>query len=473
VDSTTQDVRAACAAAADAAEALPLEMRSTFLRAAAAALTDAGTEIVRTADEESHLGTTRLANELVRTTTQLEMFADVVDEGSFLEAVMDRPTPARPDVRRMLRPIGPVAVFAASNFPLAFSVAGGDTASALAAGCPVVVKVHEGHPRLSTLVATVLSEVLPPGVISLVYGRSAGRDLVLDEAITAVGFTGSTAGGRALFDLACQRPDPVPFYGELGSVNPVVVAPTAALARRDAIISGYVASFTLGHGQFCTKPGLLFLPAGHDWEQDLRAALPSEPAGAMLGPWVADGYARSLDGLRSLSGVRDISVGTAPAPTLLSVPASEFDSAAAIECFGPASLIVEYGSTDELFAALALVPGSLTMTVHGDLPGDADLAARLVGWAERNAGRLIWNGWPTGVAVTWAMHHGGPWPATTSVLHTSVGATAIRRFLRPVAYQDVPDELLPAELRDENPLGLPRRVDGVPFNPSSRLAAGR
>jgi NADP-dependent aldehyde dehydrogenase len=456
----TDSVRAACAAASGAADelaALDPTQRARLLRAAAAALRSNRDEIVPLADQETHLGPARLGGELDRTTGQLELFATVLEDGSFLEALVDPRDGARPDVRRVLHPVGPVAVFAASNFPLAFSVAGGDTASALAAGCPVVVKAHEGHPRLSALVGSILTDVLPAGVLGVVYGRAAGPALVEDPAIAAVGFTGSVAGGRYLFDLAQRRPDPIPFYGELGSINPVVVTPAAARSRGPEIATGYVGSVTLGSGQFCTKPGLLFLPADHGLAAPLQEAIATAPRGELLGDWIAEGFARRLDSVRGHTAVREIADGAA---TLLAVPASSFDPDLAEECFGPASLIVEYGSLDELAVALDRVAGSLTLTVHGELPEDDALARRLVAWGERHAGRIIWNGWPTGVAVTWAMHHGGPWPASTAPGHTSVGTTAIRRFLRPVAYQDLPDPLLPPALRETNPLNLTRRVAG-------------
>jgi NADP-dependent aldehyde dehydrogenase len=457
----TDPVRDACASAASAADALAridLADRAAYLRAAAAALQDHRKAIVATADEETHLGPVRLSGELDRTANQLRLFATVVEDGGFLEAMIDPADGVRADVRRMLHPIGPVAVFAASNFPLAFSVAGGDTASALAAGCPVVVKAHEGHPRTSALVASVLTDVLPPGALGVVYGRPAGPALVGDPAITAVGFTGSVAGGRYLFDLAQSRPDPIPFYGELGSVNPVVVTPAAVRKRGAEVAAGYVGSVTLGSGQFCTKPGLLFLPADHGLDAVLRDAITAAPIGELLGPWIAEGFAKRLADLRGHAAVREVATAGA---TLLAVPASAFEPELAEECFGPSSLLVEYASAAELRTALERVVGSLTVTMHGELPEDEALGTELVAWAQRHAGRFIWNGWPTGVAVTWAMHHGGPWPASTSVGNTSVGATAIRRFLRPVAYQDVPDVLLPTPLRDGNPLGLPRRLDGA------------
>ncbi|MFI7219925.1 aldehyde dehydrogenase (NADP(+)) [Micromonospora maritima] len=470
---STADAVAAARAAAPSLARTPLPARADRMRAAADALDAHATEIVALADTETHLGPARLTGELARTTGQLRLFADAVEEGSFLDVTIDHADPGatpvpRPDVRRMMRPIGPVAVFAASNFPLAFSVAGGDTASALAAGCPVVVKAHEGHPRLSDLVGRVLADVLPSGAIGVLHGRAAGRELVTDPAVRAVGFTGSEAGGRALYDLAAARPDPIPFYGELGSVNPVVVTPSAVATRGAAVAAGYVASYTQGLGQFCTKPGLLFLPAGHGLEPALVDAVRAVAAGPLLGEWIRSGFDAAAAALAALPGVRSLvppvpgSENTA-APALLSMPAARFlaEPAAARECFGPASLIVEYAHPAELLAALNTVPGALTATVHTQPGHDDDLVRAVLDVTTERAGRIILNGWPTGVAVTWAMHHGGPWPATTAPLHTSVGVAAIRRFLRPVAYQDVPAELLPEALRDGNPLGLPRRVDGV------------
>ncbi|WP_410808944.1 aldehyde dehydrogenase (NADP(+)) [Micromonospora sp. 067-2] len=451
----------------------PLPVRAGRLRAAADALDTHGIEVVALAATETHLGSARLTGELARTTAQLRLFADAVEEGSFLDIAVDHADPraapvARPDIRRMMRPIGPVAVFAASNFPLAFSVAGGDTASALAAGCPVVVKAHEGHPRLSDLVGRVLAGALPAGAVTVLHGRAAGRGLVSDPAVRAVGFTGSEAGGRALFDLASGRSDPIPFYGELGSVNPVIVTPAAVASRGASVAAGYVASYTLGLGQFCTKPGLLFLPSGHGLESALVDAVRAVTPGPLLGEWIRVGFDEAAAALAGLDGVRPLVPPTAgsgitAAPALLAMSAARFRAqpAAARECFGPASLIVEYDDPAELLAALATVPGSLTATVHAEPGRDGDLVGALLDAAAERAGRVVFNGWPTGVAVTWAMHHGGPWPATTAPLHTSVGVAAIRRFLRPVAYQDVPAELLPEALRDGNPLGLPRRVDGI------------
>jgi NADP-dependent aldehyde dehydrogenase len=472
--------RIATAAAGSARELAGLDGRANRLRAVGAALESARDELVAIADAETALGPARLGSELTRSRVQFEMFADAVDDGSFLDIVIDLPDPTavpapRPDLRRMLVPIGPVAVFAASNFPFAFSVAGGDTASALAAGCPVVVKAHPGHPRLSLRSGEVIAEALtehgaPPGGFAVVHGVDAGRDLVRHRAIAAVGFTGSVAGGRALFDLAQSRPDPIPFYGELGSLNPTVVTPGALAERGAAIATGFVGSYTMGTGQFCTKPGLLFVPAGHGLDDALAAAVVGASVGPMLNARMHDGFARGVAGLAGTPGVRPIvrsstvdTPGYAVAPALFAVAAADLAhrrGALLEECFGPAALVVEYRSPDELLAALAAVPGSLTATVHADFEAEQELVRTLLDQVSASAGRVIWDGWPTGVAVTAAQHHGGPWPASTSVLHTSVGTAAMGRFLRPVAYQNLPDSLLPAPLQDANPLGLPRTVNG-------------
>jgi acyl-CoA reductase-like NAD-dependent aldehyde dehydrogenase len=469
----------AARAAAAALAALPHPGRADLLRAVAAALEAARDELVGLADAETGLGPDRLAGELTRTRVQLEMFADVVAEGSFLDVIIDPEDPAavpvpRPDLRRLLVPIGPVAVFAASNFPFAFSVAGGDTASALAAGCPVVVKAHPGHPGLSARCSEVVATALagagaPDGAFALVHGLDAGRTLVVHPAIAAVGFTGSLAAGRALFDLASGRPDPIPFYGELGSLNPCVVSPGAVATRGPDVARGFVASFTLGAGQFCTKPGLLFLPEGHG----LDAVLVDEARAVRLGPLlnarVRDGFRHTAGALAAAPGARSLlaestveSSGYAVSPVLVAVSATDVvrhPEPLLEECFGPAAVVVEYPDVDELLRVLDAVPGALAAALHAEA-NESGFAAAVLDRLGRRAGRVIWNGWPTGVSVAWAQHHGGPWPATTAPLHTSVGATAVRRFLRPVVFQNVPDELLPEALRAANPLGLPRRVDG-------------
>jgi NADP-dependent aldehyde dehydrogenase len=479
-DEVDQIARTAAAAAPRFA-ALPRSQRADLLRAVAGALEGAREEVVALADAETGLGAARLGGELTRTRVQLEMFADVVLEGSYLEAIIDLPDPnalpaPRPDLRRMLLPLGPVAVFSASNFPLAFSVAGGDTASALAAGCPVVVKAHSGHPGLSVLCGRVVAAAVaeagaPEGTFAVLHGTDAGRALVRHPAITAAGFTVSRGGGRALFDIASSRPDPIPFYGELGSLNPAVVTSGAIAARGGELIQGFVDSSTLGAGQFCTKPGLLFLPKGHGLDDALAQAVGKATIGPLLNARIHKGYAQVAATLAATAGVRQVVApsdvdgpGYRVGPVLLAVGATDLVARAETlleECFGPAALVIEYGSPDELTAALAALPGALTATLHADPDTDAELAARLLDHFATHAGRLIWGGWPTGVAVTWAMHHGGPWPATTNALHTSVGATSIRRWLRPVTYQNVPDEFLPEALRNDNPLGIPRRVNGV------------
>jgi NADP-dependent aldehyde dehydrogenase len=451
--------------------------RASCLRAVADALDAGSDELVPMAVAESHLGTDRLNGELVRTTFQLRLFADVLDEGAFLGATIDRPDPAwppgpRPDLRRMLVPVGPVVVFAASNFPFAFSVAGGDTASALAAGCPVVLKAHPGHPRLSRRTGEIVSLALaasgaPSGTFAVVYGEAAGRAAVTAADIRAGAFTGSLGGGRALFDLAVSRPSPIPFYAEMGSLNPVFVTRAALADRMHEILSGFATSFTLSGGQFCTKPGLLFVPAGTVRDEDLTRALETHLAGApLLNEHIATGHTRQLKSLQHHSGVRtvvaDRSVaGEPPTPTVLVTTVPELLAASEdllVECFGPTSLVVEYADDEELLEAAGAFGGQLTAAVHGE-QADPVLPALLSLLVDR-AGRVLWNGWPTGVSVTEAMQHGGPYPATTASLHTSVGTAAINRFLRPVCYQALPDLLLPPALRDSNPLGIPRRVDG-------------
>jgi NADP-dependent aldehyde dehydrogenase len=471
----------AAAAAAPLLAALPLTTRAGLLEAVAAALDGARDELVALADAETGLGQARLNGELTRTRVQLEMFAGVIREGSFHEAIIDLADPEalpapRPDLRRMLIPIGPVAVFSASNFPFAFSVAGGDTASALAAGCPVIVKAHSGHPGLSrrtgeVVIAALAAAGAPDGTFAVLHGTPAGRSLVQHPAITAAGFTGSLGGGRALYDLANARPDPIPFYGELGSLNPAVVTPGALAAGAAEIVAGFVGSFTLGAGQFCTKPGLLFLPKGHGLDDALAEAVAAVPVGPLLNARIRSGYDEVAGALAGVDGVRPIvapatttEAGHRVSPMLLATSAGDLVAHHADlleECFGPAALIIEYGSPGELIEALDVLPGALTATLHADPATESDLIRHLLDRFGTSAGRILFGGWPTGVAVTWAMQHGGPWPATTNALHTSVGATGIRRWLRPVTWQNVPDEFLPAELRDANPLGIPRRVNGA------------
>jgi NADP-dependent aldehyde dehydrogenase len=478
VSSSTASVdEIACRAAAAArqlAQAGDLALAAA-LRLVAGRLDAAAPELVPVALAESHLTEGRLAGELARTTFQLRLFADLLDEGSASGITVDHADPSwgmgpRPDLRRYLVPLGPVAVFAASNFPFAFSVAGGDTAAALAAGCPVIVKAHPGHPQLSRLTGAVVAAALadaglPDGTFAAVHGDQAGVHLVRHPRLKAVAFTGSLAGGRALFDLACARPEPIPFYGELGSLNPVFVTPAAAAARRDEIIAGFVGSFTLGAGQFCTKPGLLLAPADAGFAGPLAAAVRAVPAAPLLNDRIAAGYAQTTAQLTGRAGVQALVAGEssagAPRPSLLTVPAAELLSRTdelATECFGPASVLVPYRSLAELRAVASALPGQLTATVQGQ-DEDPD-APDLIGLLAERAGRVLWNDWPTGVSVTWAQHHGGPYPATTSPLHTSVGPASISRFQRPVSFQGLPDQLLPESLREQNLGRRPARVDG-------------
>lgn len=446
--------------------------RAELLRAMADALEADRAGIVEIADRETALGETRLNGELTRTAFQLRLFADVLADGGYLEATIDHAGDTgmgpRPDLRRMLVPLGPVAVFGSSNFPLAFSVAGGDTASALAAGCPVVIKAHSAHPATSQRVFERLASVgAPEGTVGLVFGRGAGTALVQNPAIRAVGFTGSLGGGRALFDVASSRPDPIPFYGELGSLNPLVVTPAAAAERAAEIASGYVGSVTMGVGQFCTKPGLAFVPAG---SADLLAAL-AEAAGGTAAGWmlsagIRDAFNSGLSTLANQPGVTELAAskaapdgGFSVTPRLLQVAAKDLAGPLLEECFGPTAVIAEYADEADLLAALGKLEGSLTASLHIGA-GETELPAKVAELLTRQAGRIVYNGYPTGVAVTWAMHHGGPYPSSTVALHTSVGTTAIRRFLRPVSYQNAPQALLPEELRDGFD-GIPRRVDGT------------
>ncbi|WP_153396765.1 aldehyde dehydrogenase (NADP(+)) [Ornithinicoccus halotolerans] len=469
-------------AAADAAPVLAetsAAERAGALRGIADALDRAAEELVALAEEESHLPNARLTGEVGRTTGQLRMFAQGLEgPDQLLDVIIDTADPdanpvPRPDLRRMQLPIGPVLVFAASNFPFAFSVAGGDTASALAAGCPVVVKAHPGHPRTSERTAEVVSQAvaeagLPEGAFALIQGQEAGVTALKDERLRAGSFTGSEAGGRFLYGVAAERETPIPFYAEMGSLNPVFVTPGAVEARGSQLADGYLGSFTLGVGQFCTKPGLLFLPRGSGLVDELVDNVAAAQAGPMLNERIHQGHSTVLDELAERPGIRvlhrgavDAEGGTA-APTLLATDVAsllEDRDAMLTECFGPTSIVVEYDDTDQALEAARAFAGSLTATVHAQ-EDEAEQVQPLLHELRERAGRVLWNGWPTGVAVSWAQHHGGPYPATTAPSHTSVGMTAIRRFQRPVVFQDVPDALLPEPLRDANPGGLLRRVNG-------------
>lgn len=477
------DVDQACARAVDAhrwfAGTSPVH-RAAVLNALADAVDAARDELVPIAEQESHLPTARLVGEVARTSGQLRLFAEVVRDGACFEVVIDpaRPglVPPRPDLRRWLVGLGPVAVFGASNFPFAFSTLGNDTASALAAGCPVVVKTHPGHPRLTAatievarrgLTGVVPDEVADGLVVAVDPHLETGVRLVEDPRIEAVGFTGSTRGGLALQAVAQGRPRPIPFYGELGSVNPVFVTQAAARARAAEIATGFVGSYTMGTGQFCTKPGLLILPR----EAELRSAVVAAAAAVggqpMLNDTVRTTYLSGLGHRLALPGVEVLLGGGYDpesghvTPSLVAVPLRLTVDVPDLleECFGPTSLLVEYDDEEELPALADRLPGVLTATVVAE--GDEAVLGELVPRLVARAGRVLWNGWPTGVAVTWSMQHGGPFPAATTALHTSVGAGAVRRFLRPVTWQGWPQRLLPEALRDDNPWRLPRRVDGV------------
>nr|WP_245633887.1 aldehyde dehydrogenase (NADP(+)) [Amycolatopsis jejuensis] len=465
------------AAARNAAGSTPAE-RAGWLSAVADALDAAADELVPLAHEETHLPVApRLTGELARTTFQLRLFGEVLRDGGFLGATVDHADPgwpmgARPDLRRVLVPLGPVLVFAASNFPFAFSVAGGDTASALAAGCPVVLKAHPGHEGLSTRTGEIVTAALaaagaPDGLFSVIHGVEEGVAALKDPRISAAAFTGSVPGGRALFDIAVSRPVPIPFYGELGSVNPVVVTPGAVAARGEAVAAGYAGSLSLGAGQFCTKPGLLFLPEGHGLDDVLHTAVGAIARQRLLNDRIASGFTQKLAELRSVPGVEVLVDGDqqdfAFAPSLFTTTAEEFlagGSAVREEHFGPASLIVTYPGQAALIEVLDSLEAGLTATVHGET-GEAAYVRSLLPSLTRLAGRLLWNDWPTGVTVSWAQQHGGPYPATTAPTTTSVGTAAIERFLRPIAWQGFPDALLPEPLQEANPWHLPRRVDGL------------
>jgi NADP-dependent aldehyde dehydrogenase len=454
--------------------AWPRSRRARTLRAVADRLESHAGDLVAIAMRESHLTEPRLRSELARTTFQLRLFADVVDEGDYLDVRIDHadahwPMGVRPDLRRTRVPYGAVVVFAASNFPFAFSVAGGDTASALAAGCSVILKAHPGHPDLSaatgeTVCAALADDGCPDGLFQVVYGDAAGRAALSHPLVKAGAFTGSITGGRALFDLAAARPEPIPFYAEMGSVNPVFVTPTADAGRGADVAAQLIDSFTLGAGQFCTKPGVVFAPESSNLLAALSQADLPAPA-PMLNARIAHGYQLGLRALRGHDRVRAVASGTDPA-----APAVLVTDAAALrddpetllaECFGPAVLVVEYTAESQLLEVAEALPGQLTATLVAD--EDDSVVPELLRILGGKVGRLLWNQWPTGVSVTYAQQHGGPYPATTAPGTTSVGTAAIDRFTRPLTYQGFPSGLQPDEVRDDP--GVPARVDG-------RLVAG-
>jgi 2,5-dioxopentanoate dehydrogenase len=462
--------------------------RADILDEIASELEKVREELVRVCMEETHLGETRLAGELTRTTEQLALFARLIREGWYLEARIDK---GNPDIRRYLVAIGPVVVFGASNFPLAFSVAGGDTTSALAAGCPVVMKAHPAHPKTSEIAARAIAAALasvrngaagaadgtegpPEGVFTLVHGASpeVGKALVLHPKTKAAAFTGSFSGGRTLHDLCASREVPIPFFGEMGSVNPVFLLPGAVEKRGEQIAEGLAKSATLGVGQFCTQPGVAVLvntPQLHPFLDALAGRFYKIPKGTMLtddiGKKFVDGAARliSRPGVEPVGGPDTSAKSPVPGkPVLVKTTGETFlsDPGLKQEVFGPVTLLVVANNGSELRQIAGSFQGELTAAVFGE-EEELNREAALLDLLTERVGRVICNGYPTGVTVCHSMQHGGPYPATTNSRETSVGTAAIRRFLRPVCFQDCPDELLPEELKSHNPGKILRLVDGV------------
>ena len=442
------------------------EDRAAFLDAIADEIEARAESITDIGTAETGLPEARLQGERGRTTGQLRMFADHIRKGDYLDrrhdkALPDRQPLPRPDLRMIQRPIGPVAVFGASNFPLAFSTAGGDTASALAAGCPVVVKGHPAHPGTGEIVAEAIAAAIdrtgmPKGTFSFIHGDSheVGQALVQHPLTRAVGFTGSLAGGRALFDLCAARPEPIPFFGELGSVNPMFMLPNAVSARGDQIAEGWAGSLTMGAGQFCTNPGIVVIreDQADGFSQTALAALRKTGAQVMLTEGIAAAFAKGGAAINGQPGVRDLLTQDCDrrqaTAQLYMVSGDDWlaNHALSEEVFGPLGLIVTVKNDDDMITLARAFEGQLTVTLQMD-DADAALAARLLPVLERKAGRILANGFPTGVEVADAMVHGGPYPASTNFGATSVGTLAIRRFLRPVSYQNIPEQIMPEDLR--------------------------
>jgi NADP-dependent aldehyde dehydrogenase len=437
--------------------------RAALLNAIADEIEARGAEITAIGTSETGLPEARLEGERGRTTGQLRLFASHIEKGDYLdrrhdEALPDRAPLPRPDLRMIQRPIGPVAVFGASNFPLAFSTAGGDTAAALAAGCPVVVKGHSAHPGTGEIVAQAIDAALKklgmhPGIFSLIQGgkRDVGQSLVQHPLIKAVGFTGSLAGGRALYDLCAQRPEPIPFFGELGSVNPMFLLPEAVKARGEAIAKGWAGSLTMGAGQFCTNPGISVIIDSPEADAFVEAATEAlSPVGAqtMLTDGIAEAYRAGRDRVAGVTGIQELLTSTCDlrnaTPYLFATTGKEWldNEILGEEVFGPLGLIVRVSDFDEMMKVARSLHGQLTCTLHLDA-GDTEKGRALMPVLERKAGRVLANGFPTGVEVADSMVHGGPYPASTNFGATSVGTLSIRRFLRPVCYQNMPAELLP------------------------------
>jgi 2,5-dioxopentanoate dehydrogenase len=473
-EANANDVAEACAlaeAASGAFGTLAPDERAAFIEAVAVAIEAIGDVLIETAMTETGLPRGRLEGERGRTTGQLRMFATEVRDGGWLDAVIDLALPdrmpPRADLRRLNVSLGPIAVFGASNFPLAFSVAGGDTAAAFAAGCPIVVKGHAAHPGTGELVARAIRSAveacgLPEGVFSYLPGRSneLGGALVADPRIKAVGFTGSRSGGLALVEIARKRPEPIPVFAEMSSINPVVLMPAALAARAEALGTAFVGSLTLGAGQFCTDPGLVIALDGPDLERFVSAAssaLPAAPTPVMLTPGIHAAFTAGVAALDSNAAAKRVGAGA-----LFETTAAQFlaDQSLGHEVFGVSSLVVRCADMNQMAQVIIGIEGQLTATLHLD-PDDVKNAASILVLLQAKVGRVLANGWPTGVEVTHAMVHGGPYPSTSDGRTTSVGTLAMMRFMRPVCYQDLPDALLPPALKAANPLSLPRRVNGV------------
>lgn len=485
-----ETIVAQAAAAAPVLARTSAEERARALVAVADALESASPELVPIAMEETGLGEDRLSGEVKRTALQLRMFAETIVKGSYLDARVDEADTGfalgvRPDIRRTHVPLGPIINFSASNFPFAFSVAGGDSAAALAAGCPVILKAHSGHPKLSDATGDLVREALhgaglPDGVFQVIHGQEEGTAVLQDPRIKGGSFTGSIYVGRLLADIAAARPTPIPFYGELGSVNPVFVSRAALDERLQVIAEGYVTSVSGSAGQLCTKPGFLFVPEGHGLEAAIVGAANQVAEHRLLGPRIAQSYAERRTAILATPGVRAVHEGgirfddegqgfaTPTIVTLSLATLREHRETLIEEVFGPMSLIIEVPA-GESYAPLMpeLFEGNLTGTLHlseAEKQGDTDNVGEIRDLIEAiilQVGRVLFDGWPTGVAVTPAMTHGGPWPATTNDSSTSVGSAAIERFQRPITYQNVAPAFLPAELRDDNPLGVPQHVSAA------------
>ncbi len=450
--------------------------RAGFLRAIASEIETVVDDIVERGQLETALPEPRLRGETARTCGQLRMFANLIEEGSWVDARIERADPERKpipkvDLRSMLRPLGPVAVFCASNFPMAYSVAGGDTASALAAGCPVVVIAHASHPGVAEIVANAViraakATLMPEGVFSVLYGggRKVGQAVVKHPVTQAVGFTGSRAGGTALMDTAANRKQPIPVYAEMSSVNPVVILPGALERGEEALAEAFFGSLTLGVGQFCTNPGLVFLPTGNGdaFLSKLKTLVEAGTPGMMLNAGICTAFAESTATFAAATGVETLARSATEAcpgqgaPAVFTVSISNFLGNEALqgEMFGPATLIVR-GTVEEIEAAIPHLEGQLTASLHAT---ESELLANspLVIALQNRAGRLIFNGFPTGVEVCNSMVHGGPFPSTSDGRSTSVGTMAIYRFCRAIAWQSFPDAALPVELQEANPLGIKR-----------------